>query len=380
VFGGYARFRVRAGQVVIVRAGTSFTSPEAASRNLEAEIGSVGFDVVRSRAESAWEDALGRVRARGGSNDERQVFYTALYHAFLQPRLFSDADGSYRDSGWRDGRAGDRIRSLRRLLALGHLPRPAPAARAAPAGAGAAPRALAPRQGRPGRLPAELLHGASVIADARVKGGRGFEGEAALRALVKNATQTPPYEEYADGKGRRALADYVSLGYIPLEQEVKRAAVRHEPDLPAVRSKSEMQAQRLVELCQEGRRELAHPAADPLDRDGSDLLRLSLRIARQPALRRREKHLKRIHSTHVRGDRYEGDDAPVEVYRRGIGPIVADDHRRPSLVRLRAARRIEIDNPDLSSQHQRAGSIPSPATASQASASPPVAHSSQACA
>ena len=95
VFGGYARFRVRAGQVVIVRAGTSFTSPEAASRNLEAEIGSVGFDVVRSRAESAWEDALGRVRARGGSNDERQAFYTALYHAFLQPRLFSDADGSY---------------------------------------------------------------------------------------------------------------------------------------------------------------------------------------------------------------------------------------------------------------------------------------------
>jgi putative alpha-1,2-mannosidase len=95
VFGGYARLRVRAGQELVVRAGTSFTSPEAAFRNLDAEIGSAGFDDVRARAEAAWESALGRLRVRGGSSDERQVFYTALYHALLQPRLFSDADGSY---------------------------------------------------------------------------------------------------------------------------------------------------------------------------------------------------------------------------------------------------------------------------------------------
>ncbi len=83
------------GRSCVVRAGTSFTSPEAAARNLEAEVGSAGFDEVRTRAESAWEDALGRVRVRGGSSDERQVFYTSLYHALLQPRLFSDADGAY---------------------------------------------------------------------------------------------------------------------------------------------------------------------------------------------------------------------------------------------------------------------------------------------
>ncbi len=45
---------------------------------------------------------------------------------------------------------------------------------------------------------------------------------------MKNATQTPPYEEYADGQGRRALAEYLSLGYIPLEQEVKEAFHRRE--------------------------------------------------------------------------------------------------------------------------------------------------------
>jgi hypothetical protein len=74
VFGGWARLRVREGQVVLVRAGTSFTSGEAAERNLDAEIGEAGFDEVRSRTEAAWEEALSRVRVRGGAPEQRQVF------------------------------------------------------------------------------------------------------------------------------------------------------------------------------------------------------------------------------------------------------------------------------------------------------------------
>jgi len=60
VFGAYVRFRAQAGQVVLVRAGTSFTSPGAARDNLDAEVGPAGFEEVRARAEAAWEDALGR--------------------------------------------------------------------------------------------------------------------------------------------------------------------------------------------------------------------------------------------------------------------------------------------------------------------------------
>ena len=66
-------------------------------------------------------------------------------------------------------------------------------------------------------------HGASVLADAWLKGVRGFDGEAALRALVKNASEPPEADAYRDGRGRRALADYLRLGYIPLEQEVSEA-------------------------------------------------------------------------------------------------------------------------------------------------------------
>jgi predicted alpha-1,2-mannosidase len=241
VFGAYARFRVRAGQVVLVRAGTSFTSPEAAARNLEAEIGSAGFGEVRARAESAWEDALGRVRVRGGSNEERQAFYTALYHALLQPRLFSDADGAYPRFGgggsleravgfdyYDDFSLWDTFRAQHPLLVL-----------LQPERVPHLVRSLLAKADEGGYLPnfpgwnsytSAMIgdHGASVVADAWVKGVRGFDGEAALRALVKNATETPPYEEYADGKGRRALAEYLSLGYIPLEQEVREAFHRRE--------------------------------------------------------------------------------------------------------------------------------------------------------
>ena len=193
VFGAYARFRVRAGQVVIVRAGTSFTSPEAAARNLEAEIGGAGFDEVRARAESAWEDALGRVRVRGGSSDERQAFYTALYHALLQPRLFSDADGAYPRFGgggsleraagfdyYDDFSLWDTFRAQHPLLVL-----------LQPERVPHFVRSLLAKADEGGFLPnfpgwnsytSAMIgdHGASVIADAWVKGVRGFDGEAAL--------------------------------------------------------------------------------------------------------------------------------------------------------------------------------------------------------
>lgn len=241
VFGGYARFEARAGQTLIVRAGTSFTSIEAAARNLDAEIGAADFDEVRAWAESAWESALGRVRVRGGSRDERQILYTALYHALLQPRLFGDVDGSHPRFGgggaieraagfdyYDDFSLWDTFRAQHPLLVL-----------LQPERVPHLVRSLLAKGAEGGFLPnfpgwnsytSAMIgdHGASVITDAWVKGVRGFDGGAALRALVKNATEHPTPDEYVDGKGRRALGEYLSLGYIPLEQEVKEAFHRRE--------------------------------------------------------------------------------------------------------------------------------------------------------
>jgi predicted alpha-1,2-mannosidase len=241
VFGAYVRFRARAGQVVLVRAGTSFTSVEAARANLDAEVGPAGFEEVRDRAEAAWEEALGRVRVGGGTGNERQVFYTALYHALLMPRLLSDAAGTYPRFGgggaietahgydyYDDFSLWDTFRAQHPLLVLLQPERVPHLA-----------RSLLAKADEGGFLPnfpgwnsytSAMIgdHGASVIADAWTKGVRGFDGAAALRALVKNATVSPPYEEYADGKGRRALSEYLSLGFVPLEQEVREAFHRRE--------------------------------------------------------------------------------------------------------------------------------------------------------
>jgi predicted alpha-1,2-mannosidase len=240
-FGGYVRFRARAGQSVLVRAGTSFTSVPEARRNREVEIGSAGFEEVRARAEAAWEAALGRVRVRGGTDEQTQAFYTALYHALLMPRLFSDVSGAYpRFAGgavvetargfdyYDDFSLWDTFRAQHPLLVLLQPERVPHFA-----------RSLLAKADQGGFLPnfpgwnsdtSAMIgdHGASVIADAWVKGVRGFDGEKALATLVKNATVSPPPDEYADGKGRRALSEYLALGFIPLEQEVREAFHRRE--------------------------------------------------------------------------------------------------------------------------------------------------------
>ena len=54
------------------------------------------FDAARKGADSTWEAALGKLRVKGGSKEQRRCFYTALYHCMTSPYLWSDADGRYR--------------------------------------------------------------------------------------------------------------------------------------------------------------------------------------------------------------------------------------------------------------------------------------------
>ena len=85
------------GSDVRVRVGISYVSLANARANLEAEIprGTTPAE-VRKRAGDAWDAALGRIAIEGGTPDQRATFYTALYHALLQPNTFSDVDGEYR--------------------------------------------------------------------------------------------------------------------------------------------------------------------------------------------------------------------------------------------------------------------------------------------
>jgi predicted alpha-1,2-mannosidase len=85
------------GSDVTVRVGISYASLANARANLRAEIpqGST-LAQVRGRANADWNMALGKIAIEGGTPDQRTTFYTALYHALLQPTTFSDANGEYR--------------------------------------------------------------------------------------------------------------------------------------------------------------------------------------------------------------------------------------------------------------------------------------------
>lgn len=93
--GFFAEFATAPDEQVTLKAGISFVDMEGARKNFEAEIAGKGFDRVRQEARDQWNDALSRIRIEGGSDEEKTVFYTALYHTMIDPRIYTDTDGRY---------------------------------------------------------------------------------------------------------------------------------------------------------------------------------------------------------------------------------------------------------------------------------------------
>lgn len=84
---------------VLAKVGISSVDEEGARLNVEAEIPNWDFEGVMKQANTAWNEALGKIDIETSDNDSRTVFYTSLYHAFIQPSLASDVDGRYRTMG-----------------------------------------------------------------------------------------------------------------------------------------------------------------------------------------------------------------------------------------------------------------------------------------
>src|SRR5262249_52028401 len=91
----YFRFGTGATPGVQMKVGISYVSVENARANLDAENPGWDFDAVHASALASWNDLLGRVQIEGGTDDDLRAFYTALYHAFLEPALASDVGGAY---------------------------------------------------------------------------------------------------------------------------------------------------------------------------------------------------------------------------------------------------------------------------------------------
>ncbi|HOO99081.1 MAG TPA: GH92 family glycosyl hydrolase [Bacteroidales bacterium] len=213
--------------------GTSFTSAEAAIKNLEAEVPDRNFDILRNETTGVWNNTLGKVKVKGGTREDLVKFYTALYHCYQLPRITSDISGSYQGFAedtaiyltegfeyYDDFSMWDTYRALHPLMTI-----------LEPDKTSDMMRSLVLKAEQGGWMPifpawasytAAMIgdHVSTTICDAFIKGIRVPDAEKAYRYMRRNAFETPPRSEYVDGKGRRALESYMKYGYIPLEDSV----------------------------------------------------------------------------------------------------------------------------------------------------------------
>lgn len=93
--GFFTEFPTKEGEVVMVKAGISFVDMEGAATNFKQEIAGKDFDQVKREADELWNRELNRVCISGGTDEEKTIFYTALYHTMIDPRIYADVDGRY---------------------------------------------------------------------------------------------------------------------------------------------------------------------------------------------------------------------------------------------------------------------------------------------
>lgn len=216
---------LREDEQVEVRMGISYVSTENARRNLDAEQpAGTTFDALREAAAARWNADLARIRVEGGTEDQKRVFYTALYHALIHPNLVSDVNGEY-PLMERSGETGvaadgerytvfslwDTYRNVHQLLTLVYPERQLDMV-----------RSMVGMSEEWGWLPKWELYGREtftmegdpaipVLVDTWRKGLRDFDMEAAYAAMKRSAT-TPG----AQNPMRPDIDPYIERGYIPL--------------------------------------------------------------------------------------------------------------------------------------------------------------------
>jgi len=207
---------------ILVKTGISGVSIDGAWKNLRAEAPGWDFDAVRNNAAAAWRTMLSRIKVTGGTEKQKQIFYTGLYHTMAAPTLFDDVDGQYAgmDSKIHKLAAGqhnystfslwDTYRATHPLYTL-VLPERVPEfvnclirmSNESPLGP-----PVWPLQGKETSCMTGY-HSAVVIAEAATKNFPGIDFQAAWTPYSKRAME----DDY------QGLALYRSKGYIPCDRE-----------------------------------------------------------------------------------------------------------------------------------------------------------------
>jgi len=228
-------FKTSAGQQILLRVGLSAVSVEEAKKNLQTEMPNWDFDAVRLAARDNWNEQLSHIKVESSNPNIRQTFYSALYHTMTTPTLYNDADGSYRGpDGEVHTNAGfqfystfslwDTFRAEHPLLTLVQPGRVNDFVQSLLTFYYQGPDKRLPMWGLAGTDTGTMIgyHAIPVIADAYLKGFRGYDTELAFQAMRATAmNDRNRQDEYAKqgyvssetGKGWRGAAKTLEFAY-----------------------------------------------------------------------------------------------------------------------------------------------------------------------
>lgn len=212
---GRAAFSTAEGEEILVKVAISPVDSEGAELAMQSEQPGWDFDAVHQAAAEAWERELSRIRITG-SEKQKRIFYTAMYHTMMAPALFSDVNGNYRGADgniyhsdtpcYTNFSLWDTYRAKQPLMTI-----------VQPERAGEFVASMIDICDKQGRLPVWHLWGNEtncmvgdpaipVVADAIVKEVKGFDSEAAFEAIKRTAA--------TDERGKGLRHRY---GYIPCD-------------------------------------------------------------------------------------------------------------------------------------------------------------------
>jgi predicted alpha-1,2-mannosidase len=214
-------------QPLVVKVAISPVSEDNAIANMDAEVSGFDFDTVHAAAKAAWSKELERMDVTAPLAVQKNI-YTAMYHALLSPNLSMDVDGGYRGPDNQVHRAAgfhfvsnlslwDTYRAEQPLMTLLEPEeRTSDLVNSMLASRRESPFGILPVWQEQGLETWCMIgyHAVPEIADAYMKGIRGFDAQEALRAVVASATYGP----YG------SLADYMRLGYVPVDHDDEAAS------------------------------------------------------------------------------------------------------------------------------------------------------------
>ncbi len=216
----WADFNTKKEEEIQVKVAVSSTGTAGALLNLK-ELDQEDFESLKTKGETQWAKELNKFKATG-TQKQLETFYTSVYHMFLHPYVFEDADGKYRahDSNIRtsDGFTNytvfslwDTYRAAHPLLNLVQPDKNADMINSMLAHYDQSVEKMLPVWSFYGNETWCMIgyHAVSVIADAIVKDIPGFDYERAYQA-IKTTAMNPHYD---------CLPDYIKLGWVPFDKE-----------------------------------------------------------------------------------------------------------------------------------------------------------------